>query len=80
MPSRFKKEFISAAVSKDEVSKNEVVTIDSLFAVMTNIGASPQKVSRKDMETIFSDINAGGVEQQPPGTISKERMLQLLQK
>lgn len=53
------------------------MTVDSLFAVMINIGAS-QQVSRRDMETIFSQIDDDG-KQHRPGTISKDRMLKLFQ-
>merc|ERR1712071_644933 len=54
IPTRFKKDIVRAA--KD--SESEHVAIDGLEKVIVNIGAS-DKVSRYDMEIIFSEIRVG---------------------
>mmetsp|Transcript_8385 Transcript_8385/g.17400 ORF Transcript_8385/g.17400 Transcript_8385/m.17400 type:complete len:119 (-) Transcript_8385:186-542(-) len=66
IPTRFKKDIVRAA--KDE--KSEHVAIEGLEKVMANIGAS-QKVSRNDMEIIFSEIGESG-------RISTEKMFKLI--
>ena len=66
IPSRFKKDIVRAAKDDD----SEHIAIDGLQRVLANIGAS-QKVSRNDMEIIFSEIGHSG-------RISTEKMFQLL--
>mmetsp|Transcript_18242 Transcript_18242/g.42014 ORF Transcript_18242/g.42014 Transcript_18242/m.42014 type:complete len:124 (+) Transcript_18242:206-577(+) len=71
LPSRFKKDVVRAA-AKD--SSSEVVAVGGLERVISNIGAS-DKVSRRDIEVIFSEI--GGVGDDPE-RISTESMFKLL--
>jgi hypothetical protein len=66
IPSRFKKDIVLAA--KD--AETEHVGIEGLEKVIVNIGAS-HKVSRHDMEIIFSEIGESG-------RISTDKMLKLL--
>lgn len=66
IPSRFKKDIVRAA--KD--TESEHIAIEGLEKVLNNIGAS-QKVSRTDMEIIFSEMGESG-------RISTEKMFKLL--
>jgi len=66
IPSRFKKDIVLAA----KEAETEHVALEGFQKVMANIGAS-HKVSRHDMETIFSENGDSG-------RISTERMLKLL--
>ena len=66
IPSRFKKDIVRAAKDKE----TEQVGIEGLEKVIVNIGAS-HKVSRHDMEVIFSEIGESG-------RISTEKMFKLL--
>jgi hypothetical protein len=66
IPSRFKKDIVLAA--KD--AETEHVGIEGLEKVIVNIGAS-HKVSRNDMEIIFSEIGESG-------RISTDKMFKLL--
>ncbi len=66
IPTRFKKDIVRAA-KEDE---SEHIAIDGLEKVIANIGAS-QKVSRSDMEIIFSEIGDSG-------RISTEKLIKLI--
>eukprot|EP00536_Pseudo-nitzschia_multiseries_P003953 jgi/Psemu1/323233/estExt_fgenesh1_pg.C_630024 len=66
VPSRFKKDIISAA----KEGETEQVALEGLQKVIVNIGAA-NKVSRHDMELIFSENGVSG-------RISTDQMLKLI--
>jgi ribosomal protein L20A (L18A) len=66
MPSRFKKEIVSAAKERNE----EIILIEGLERVLHNIGAS-HKISRSEMEVIFNELGVSGY-------IPAERMVGLI--
>jgi ribosomal protein L20A (L18A) len=66
MPSRFKKEVVSAAKERNE----EIILIEGLERVLHNIGAA-HKISRTEVEVIFNELGVSGY-------IPAERMLKLI--
>lgn len=67
LPSRFKKDILNAAMQDD----SERVGVEGLHRVIQNIGVQ-HKVSREDVEIIFSEISEG-----EQGYIPTEQMLQM---
>jgi hypothetical protein len=66
IPSRFKKEIVSAAKERNE----EIVLMEGLQRVLHNIGAS-HKISHSEMEVIFNELGVSGY-------ITSERMVNLI--
>ena len=66
MPSRFKKEIVSAAKERNE----EIILIEGLQRVLHNIGAS-HKISSSEMELIFNEFGVSGY-------ITSERMVNII--
>jgi hypothetical protein len=66
IPSRFKKEVVSAAKDKEATG----VVLEGLERVLHNIGAA-DKISRQDIELIFNELGEAGC-------IPAERMVKII--